>query len=45
VGSEDLAAVGTSGLGGAVGVEDQLPAVAVDADVMMELADQDEVVE
>jgi hypothetical protein len=41
---EDLLAVGASGFGGAVGVEDQLPAVAVDADVVVELAGQDAVV-
>src|SRR3982074_3288144 len=42
---EDLFAVGTSGFGGAVGVEDQLPAAAVDADVVVVLAGQDEVVD
>jgi hypothetical protein len=40
---EDLAAVGASCLCGAVGVEDELPAFAVDADVVMVLADQDAV--
>jgi hypothetical protein len=40
VGSEDLAAVGASGFGGAVGVEDELPASAMNADIMMELAYQ-----
>jgi hypothetical protein len=38
---KDLLPVGTSGLGGAVGVQDELPASAVDADVMVILADQD----
>jgi hypothetical protein len=42
---KDLFAVGTSGLGGAVGVQGELPAAAVDADVVMELTGQDEVVE
>jgi hypothetical protein len=42
---QDLFAVGASGFGGAVGVEDELPALAVDADVVVELADQDEVVQ
>jgi hypothetical protein len=41
---EDVLAVGTSGLGGAVGVEGELPAAAVDADVMVELTCQNEVV-
>src|ERR1700684_777512 len=40
---EHLPAVGTSGLGGAVGVEDELPAAAVDADVVVVLAGQDEI--
>jgi hypothetical protein len=35
---EHLLAVGTSGLGGAVGVEGELPAAAVDADVVVVLA-------
>jgi len=43
MGSEDLPAVGTSGLRGAVGVEGQLPAAAVNADVMVEGAQQDAV--
>jgi hypothetical protein len=42
---EDLLAVGAAGLGGAVGVQGELPAAAVDADVVMVLAGQDEVVE
>jgi hypothetical protein len=42
---QGLFTVGTSGFGGAVGVEDELPASSVDADVVVELADQDEVVE
>lgn len=33
---EDLAAVGAVGFGGAVGVEDELPASSVDADVVLE---------
>jgi hypothetical protein len=37
VGSEDLFAVGAAGFGGAVGVEDELPAAAVNTDIMMEL--------
>ena len=45
MGSQDAAAVGAAGFGGAVGVEDELPAAAVDADVVVELADQDEVVQ
>ena len=45
MGSEDLPAVGTSRFGGAVGVQDELPAAAVDADVVVELADQDAVVD
>ena len=32
-------------MGGAVGVEGELPALSVDADVVVELADQDEVAE
>ena len=36
--SQDMPAVGAAGLGGAVGVEGELPAMAVDADVMMILA-------
>src|SRR5579863_7605602 len=43
VGSEDVPAVGTSGLGGAVGVQDELPAAAVNAHVVVELADQSKV--
>jgi len=39
VAAEDLA-VGAAGLGGAVGVQDELPAPAVDADVVVELAQQ-----
>jgi hypothetical protein len=42
---EDLCAVGAAGLGGAVGVEKELPASSVDADVVVVLAEQDEVVE
>ena len=42
---QDLFAVGTSGFGGAVGVEGQLPAAPVDADVVVELAQQDQVVD
>jgi hypothetical protein len=38
---EDLFAVETSGLGGAVGVKGELPASSVDADIVM--AEQDEV--
>ena len=38
MGSEDVPAVGTSRLGGAVGVEGELPVPAVDADVVVELA-------
>ena len=34
---EDLLAVGTSGFGGAVGVQGELPAAAVNADVVVEL--------
>jgi hypothetical protein len=41
---EDLFAVGAAGLSGAVGAEGELPAAAVDADVVVELACQDEVV-
>ena len=44
MGSEDLAAVGASGLGGSVGVEGELPAVAVDAEIMVELAQNDTVI-
>src|SRR5689334_12239661 len=40
VAAEDLA-VGAAGFGGAVGVQDDLPAPAVDADVVVELAQQD----
>jgi hypothetical protein len=40
VAAQYLFAVGTSGLGGAVGVEDELPASSVDADVMVKLAHQ-----
>jgi hypothetical protein len=36
----NVAAVGTSGLGGAVGVEDELPASSMNADIMMELTHQ-----
>ena len=39
VASEDLAA-GSAGFGGAVGVQGDLPAPAVDADIMMKLAQQ-----
>ena len=39
VAAEDLA-VGSAGLGGAVGVQDELPAPPVDADVVVELAQQ-----
>jgi len=42
---QDLPAVGAAGLGGAVGVEGELPASSVDADVVVVLAEQDEVVE
>jgi len=35
---QDVTAVGAAGFGGAVGVEDELPAAAVDADVVVELA-------
>src|SRR5215470_20226498 len=42
VAAEDLAA-GSAGLGGAVGVQDDLPAPAVDAHVVVELAQQDAV--
>jgi hypothetical protein len=42
---EHLPAVGAAGLGGAVGVEGELPASSVDADVVVVLAEQDEVVE
>jgi hypothetical protein len=42
---EDLFAGGAAGLGGAVGVQGELPAAAVDAGVVMELTGQDEVVE
>jgi hypothetical protein len=41
---EDLLAVGAAGFGAAVGMKEELPAVAVDADVVVELADQDKVV-
>jgi hypothetical protein len=44
VAAEDLFAVGTSGLGGAVGMQGELPASAVDADVVVVLTQQDEVV-
>jgi hypothetical protein len=40
VGSEDLFAVWTTSLGGAVRVKDELPPTAMDADVVMILADQ-----
>lgn len=40
MGSEDLFAVGTSSLRGAVGVKDELPPTTVDTDVVMILADQ-----
>ena len=40
---EDLLAVGAAGFGGAVGVEDELPASAVDAHVVVVPARQDEV--
>jgi hypothetical protein len=40
---EGLLAVGAAGFGGAVGVQGELPASAVDADVVVELADQDAV--
>src|SRR6185437_14633053 len=42
---EGLLAVGAAGFGGAVGVQGELPASSVDADVVVELADQDEVAE
>jgi hypothetical protein len=42
--SQYLLAVGAAGLSGAVGVEGELPAAAVDAAVVMELTEQDEVV-
>jgi hypothetical protein len=40
VGSEDVPAVGTSRFGGAVGMQEQLPAAAVNAHVVVELADE-----
>jgi hypothetical protein len=43
VGSEDVATVGAAGFGGAVGVEDELPAATMDADVMVVMAQQDKV--
>src|SRR5215470_1217520 len=42
VAAEDLA-VGSAGFGGAVGVQGELPAAAVDAHVVVELAQQDAV--
>ena len=42
---QDLLAIGASGFCGAVGVEGELPAFAVDADVMVELAYQSQVIQ
>jgi hypothetical protein len=42
---EDLFAVGAAGFGGAIGVEGKVPAVSVDADIVVILTEQDEVVE